>query len=132
MFKIKERINFYDCDPAGIMFYGNIYRVTHKAYELFLEHLFPEQNVFTNQEVVLPIIHSEADYFNPLVTSDEVEVQIKVSSLKKSSFELNYEVIKGEKICCSVKTVHVSVSKKTFEKIELPKELKERLENHLK
>ena len=33
MFTIKRKINFFDCDPAGIIFYSRIFEFCHSAYE---------------------------------------------------------------------------------------------------
>lgn len=130
MKKYEERINFYDCDPAGILFFANIFRLAHKSYEQFLSEISPERNFFDDDSVLLPIIHSEADYLKPLTAGSDVTVEVTASVVKKSSFELTYNISKGETLYGSVKTVHVAVDKKSFAKTELPPELKMNLLEH--
>jgi len=131
MFTTKSKIYFYDCDPAGIMFFANIFKFAHSAYEDFMKCLETEQNYFLNSNFVLPIIHSEADYLLPLKAGDEVEINVIVSQLKNSSFELSYNVYVSDKTVAKVKTVHVCVKKEGFIKTELPEDLHNKLKGYL-
>ncbi len=120
MLTYKKKIHFYDCDPAGIMFYARIYEVCHSAYEELIENFDLKENYWNNEEYVTPIIKSEAIYKNPIVNGDIIEVKLKVSNLKKSSFELSYTCINQKgKICAEVKTVHVFVNRKLWKKTEM-------------
>ncbi|MGE5433113.1 MAG: acyl-CoA thioesterase [Syntrophomonadaceae bacterium] len=126
MFRTEVKINFFDCDPAGIMFYGNIFKVAHAAYEELLQNGKLERDYFRDTEYALPLVHSEADFLLPILPGEKVAVQLSVSLLKESSFELSSEVLntKGE-VCARVKTVHVSVSRLNWQKTPLPQDLKD-------
>lgn len=132
LFQAKMRINFYDCDPAGIMFFANIFKFAHTAYELFLNNISPERNFFFDDELVLPIIHSEADYKKPLKAFQEIDCRVEVNELRNSSFELHYTFLVDGKIYATASTVHVCVAKETFEKCNLPGSLKDALRNEIK
>lgn len=125
MFRTEIKINFFDCDPAGIMFFGNIFKITHSAYEEMLQKGGLKRNYFKDDEYALPLVHSEADFLRPIMPGETVTVQLTVSLLKESSFELSYVVLnlKGE-VCAKVKTVHVSVSKLNWQKTPLPQDLR--------
>ncbi len=123
MFKFKRKINFYEADSAGILFYGNIFRLIHEAYEDFLQKI--ENDYFVNGNIVLPIVHAEADYFIPLKIHEIIEINLNVSKLQNRSFELSYEILNGEgKTAAKAKTVHVCVDNKDFQKTDLPEDLK--------
>lgn len=130
MKKYKDKINFYDCDPAGILFFANIYKIAHKAYESFLLDISPERDFFSDGNILLPIIHSEADYIKPLTPGNKIEIEVSVSILRQSSFELTYNVLLDDDLCAKVKTVHVAVDKKSFSKTNLPGNLKDSLFAH--
>ena len=117
MFIFKKKINFYDCDPAGIFFYGKIYELCHSAYEAMIESFNLNDDYWNNEKYVVPIIHSEAFYHKPIKYAEEITVEINITQLKSSSFELTYlcKNEKGEK-CTKVKTAHVFVDKKTWKK----------------
>ncbi len=130
MFKYKKKINFFDCDPAGILFYARVYELCHSAYEAMIESFNIEEDYWRNENYIVPIISSEASYHKPIKYADEITVEVKVSQLKKSSFELEYKCKneKGEN-CVNVKTVHVFLNKKLWTKIEMHEKIKESLKN---
>lgn len=128
MLKIKQRINFYDCDPAGILFYANIFRVCHSAYEELISSLGLTMDYWDNDEFVFPIINSSANYLKPLKYGDEVSIAVAVTDLRESSFELSYNCRnQRNELCANVKTVHVFVDKKSWQKKKLIPEIKKGL-----
>ena len=132
MLTIKRRINFYDCDPAGILFYGNIFFFCHTAYEELIASFNFKTNYWQNENFVTPIITSNAEYIKPIKYGDKINVELGVSDLRKSSFELSYKCINQlNELCASVKTVHVFVDKKSWKKVELIPEIKNGLMAHL-
>lgn len=131
MFHTKERLSFYDCDPAGIIFYASLLKIAHTAYEKFLTQIIPNRNFFFDEELVLPIVHCEADYYKPLKAFDEIDVSVLVREVKDNSFELNYKFEIDKKLYAEAKTVHVCVDKKKFEKTNLPNQLKSKLNEKL-
>jgi len=132
MLTIKRRINFYNCDPAGILFYGNIFFFCHSAYEELISSFNLKINYWQNDEFVVPIIKSTADYLKPFKFGDEITIEVSVTELRESSFELNYKCSnQSSDVCADVKTVHVLIDKKTWQKIELTPEIKDGLRNHL-
>ncbi|MDP3831311.1 MAG: thioesterase family protein, partial [Ignavibacteriaceae bacterium] len=73
-------------------------------------------------------IKSEAGYRIPFKYNDEIRIEIKVSKLKSSSFELSYECFNQKnELCVEVKTVHVFVDKKLWKKKAMPGKLEENL-----
>ena len=79
-----------------------------------------------------PITHSSADYLKPLKNGDDVNIEIIVTQLKQSSFELSYSC-KNQKgdMCAEVKTVHVFINKQTWKKKKMDVEIEEGLRQHL-
>lgn len=129
MFKKEIKINFYDCDPAGILFYANLFKFAHKIYEDLIEGFGLKDGYFDNENFIVPIIHTDANYLIPMKPGDEIEVSVNVSQIRNSSFELTYNFLNKEsKLCADVKTVHVFVDKKSFEKITIPAEILKNLE----
>src|ERR1035437_1424935 len=125
MFIYKVKINFFDCDPAGILFCGRIYEVCHTAYEAMIESFSLKENYWNNEDYVVPIISSSANYRTPVKYNDTLTVELSASVLKNSSFELTYTCKNKEgNVCAEVKTVHVFVDRKTWKKKELTDEIR--------
>lgn len=124
-FTVKRRINFYDCDPAGIIFFSRVFDFAHSAYEQIIQSIDKEEDYWNNDKYVVPIIKSESTYVKPMKYGDEIIINVNVSELRSSSFELAYNMLDADgELLCSVKTVHVFVDKKNWEKMEIPKSIK--------
>jgi len=132
MITTKRKINFFDCDPAGILFYGNIFFFCHSAYEELISSFYLKINYWQNDDFVVPIIKSTADYLKPFKYGDEIMIEVSVTELRESSFELNYKCSnQSGDVCAEVSTVHVLIDKKTWQKKELTPEIKDGLKHHL-
>ena len=131
MFTVKRKVNFFNCDPAGIMFYGNIFYFCHSAYENLISSFNLDFDYWNNEDFFVPIIHSSAVYLKPLKYEDDVVIEINVTQLKESSFELSYNCKnqKGE-LCANVKTVHVFINKETWKKKKMDDTIKKGLISH--
>lgn len=132
-FIIKKKITFYDCDPAGIFFYARVFELCHSAYEELIASFSLNYNYWENENFIVPIINSEASYHKPIKYGQTISVEILVSKLKSSSFELEYLCKnENEEKCVFVKTAHVFVDKKTWKKTEVKKEIMEGLRKYEK
>lgn len=132
MFKAKRKINFYDCDPAGILFYARIYELCHSVYEEMIQSFNLKENYWDNDDYVVPIIHSEATYHKPLIYNSFVEIELSVTSISSSAFKLSY-TCKNENgnLCVEVKTTHVFVDKKNWKKKQIKDDVRAGLSNHI-
>jgi YbgC/YbaW family acyl-CoA thioester hydrolase len=131
MFVDKKNINFFDCDPAGIIFFSRVFEFCHSAYEKLIQSFNLDENYWDNPSYLVPIIHTECDYFNPLKYGDELSIELQVSKLKSSSFEITYKLFSKGILCATVKTVHIFVSRENWVKMEIPTEIMIGLQYHL-
>ncbi|MBX2975837.1 MAG: acyl-CoA thioesterase [Ignavibacteriaceae bacterium] len=124
----KGRISFHDCDPAGIMFFAKIYSFMHSAYEEMISSYNLDEDYWNNQNYVVPIIECGAKYRAPFKYGDNIEIQIDVTQVRSSSFELSYKCFNQNQILCvEGQTVHVHIDKKLWKK----KKMSEKLFNSL-
>ena len=128
-FKTEISIHFDEADPAGIAFSGGVFTKMHRCYEEFITALGQNpQKFFLNPEVIFPLRHMEADYFAPLMPLEKYQVSIGVLKNSDTSFQLQYEISKGETKHCVVRSTHVCVDKSTMKKTAMPSDLKQNLE----
>ncbi len=130
MYQTNVKVYFYDADPAGIIFYASIFKFAHYAYEDLMRSFNLKRNYFFDDELILPIIHTQADYFSPIKVGEKLLISVTASQLRDNSFELSYKFTdENDLIRASAKTVHVCVRKDNFKKIKLPDDLFEKLKN---
>lgn len=131
LFEYSTTVRLFDTDAAGVLFFGNQFRLAHAAYEEFmLTHDLSFERILREGEYMLPIIKTEADYRKPLHVGDRLTIELKAESITDHSYTLSFD-LKNEKgeLTGKIKTVHVSVDARTWEKTPLPSDLRAALQS---
>ena len=129
MFPFETSVRLYDTDAAGVLFFGNYFKIAHDAYETFMESIdYSLRHVIEQAASLLLIVHSEADFKKEMRTGEKVLVQLRLEKLGKTSFTLSYALVNARgDIAATLKTVHVAVDKNSRRSVELPRKLREGL-----
>jgi YbgC/YbaW family acyl-CoA thioester hydrolase len=115
-------VAFDEADGEGIVFFGNYFRLAHRALEAYLPTIgIPWTEWFNNAEWAAPLRHVEADYLQPLRPGDTFAAEIKVSDIGESSVSFMYEfkTPSGQPIA-RLKTTHVFIDRATIKKRPIP------------
>jgi len=130
MFTYKTSIRLHHTDAAGLIFFANQLVLAHDAYESLLKKMgFNYENHLLKGKYLLPIVHVESDYKRPLFVGDEISIRVKVARIGTTSFTLEYQFYKKQKLLVgTVQTVHVLIEKKSKKKCPLSKALRSSLE----
>jgi len=131
MYVINSQVRLHDTDAAGILFFGNYFKMAHDVYEEFMKSIgFGLQYIIKETEFLVLISHAEADYKKPLQLEEKLTINLTVESIGQTSFVLSYLLKDTQSnIAATVKTVHVTVDKKSGGKIHLPDKLRVKLES---
>ncbi len=131
MYTVNTIVRLPDTDAAGILFFGNYFRMAHDAYEAFMESIgFSFSQIIKDADFLVLIARAEADYEKPLRLGEKVTVELEVEDIGQTSFALSYSLKNThEDIAATIKTVHVTVEKKSGDKIPLPEKLRGKLAN---
>lgn len=131
---LKFTVPFDEADGEGIVFFGNYFRLAHRALEGFLPQLgLSWRDWFANPEFGVPLRHVEADYLQPLRPGQDYTVAIEVAELGESSVHFVYEFRGSDgQILARVGTVHVFASRADFKKRSIPADFRRYLEQALK
>ena len=126
MFNYTTTIKLHETDAAGLLFFSNQFKLLHDAYEALLESIgFGFARMLLEKDYFLPIVHAESDYKAPLFVGDKVTITIKITHIGNTSFTFEYVLRDhAQKIVGTGKTVHVTIDKKTREKIPLPNDMR--------
>ncbi len=130
MFRYETKIRLYDTDAAGILFFAAQFRLVQEAFEEFLEkYHMPLNKILTKKDYLLPFVHAESDFLQPLYAGDNIEITLKCIRTGTTSFTIGHQILKNGTPAGSGNTVHVTMDRKTKEKIELPAEIKKLISN---
>ena len=130
-FTYHSTVKLRDTDAAGLLFFSNIFNITHDAYEAFMDHAGVGIGEFIKEKkYMLPIVHAEADYKKSQFVGDKLVIFIQCEKIGKSSYTLLYNVLDQQGETTSiVKTVHVVLEKKTRAIVSVPKKLRGALQS---
>ncbi len=129
-FQYQTKVQLYDTDAAGILFFGHQFRMAHDAYQAYLEGCgFSFAEVLKRGEILIPIVHAEADFEQPLAVGDKLVIELTATKIAAHSFVLRYLLVNDKQDRMgSVETVHVTIDRPSGQKVELPKPLRTALE----
>lgn len=131
-FQTQVTISFDQADPAGIMFFGEIYRCAHRAFEQFvLQAGFTWSEYFRTPDWLIPLRHSQADYLAPLLPGQTYQVTIYLTRLSQGTLQVQYDFTQGSKLHAQVQTVHTYLNARTKEKTAMPDQHRQRWEQYL-
>jgi len=134
-FRSLLKIRFGDIDRAGIVYYPRFLHYFHVALEEFFagELGIEYHAVVEKHRIGLPTVHLETDFSRPFSYGDNIEVEVRVLKIGRTSITFGYRVFKqGEtdpRIIGHNVTVCLDMDK--FEKIAIPDWLESRLESIL-
>ena len=128
---LKRTVRFGETDSAGVVHFLELLRWCHETWEASLEkhgvvlqEIFPTNQINTSQlDVALPVVHCEANYFQPLYVGDTINIELNPEKISDSSFVLRFKFKKnGEKIgTANIK--HVSINPITRDRCALSKQI---------
>ena len=95
---LKRTVRFGETDAAGMVHFLELFRWCHETWEASLEkygvvlqEIFPTNQLITNQlDVALPVVHCEADYFQPLYVGDTINIELNPEKINDFSFALRF------------------------------------------
>ena len=128
---LKRTVRFGETDAAGLVHFLELFRWCHETWEeslekygIVLQEIFPTTQINKSQlDVALPVVHCEANYFQPLYVGDNINIELNPEKINESSFVLRFKFKKnGEKIG-TTNIKHVSINPITREKCALSKQI---------
>lgn len=101
VFRRSFRIQWADCDPAGIVFNPRFFEFfdtnTWLMFEAALGVKAPEMNK-AHGIVGIALVDAQANFMKPAAFGDDVELASRVSEFRRSSFDVEHRLRKGEEL----------------------------------
>ncbi|MEI6442731.1 MAG: thioesterase family protein [Nostocales cyanobacterium ELA583] len=125
-------VRFQDTDAAGVVYFANILKICHEAYEVSLvASSINLKSFFTNPSVGFPIVHANVDFLRPMYCGDNVVISLLAEKIGLDKFEITYKIIVDDVIVAKAITRHVCIDVSSRTKQELPDYINNWLEtNH--
>lgn len=125
MFIYHRTIRVQDTDATGVLYFANQLQIALEAFEEFLlTQGFSFGEMVRKNQFLLPIVHTEGDFFAPLTLGDQVEVHLSFSRIGTTSITHSSELFKQGHKVGTASIVHVVYCPNKGEAIPIPRELK--------
>jgi 4-hydroxybenzoyl-CoA thioesterase len=123
-FKTRIKVRFGDADPAGLVYFVNIFHYFHVAMEEFFAARcgISYQELMTKERIGFPTVNVQAEFFMPLVYGDEAEVEVYVSRVGASSATFEYTVrrVSDSALCARATNVQVAMNLDARRAVPIP------------
>ena len=128
---LKRTVRFGETDAAGVVHFLELFRWCHETWEeslekfgIVLQEIFPSPLINTSQlDVALPVVHCEANYFQPLYVGDTINIELYPEQINESSFILRFKFKKNGEQIGTINIKHVSINRITREKCALSNQI---------
>lgn len=109
-------------DAAGVLFYPELFRLAHDAYESMMADLgAPLSRLLEERQWALPIVHAEADFHRPIHHGDRLILSVIISEISQRSFRTRCRFENGDGVLCGeAVSVHVCINRDTGRSESLP------------
>ena len=94
------RVEWGDCDPAGIVFYPRYFEM----FEICIHSLVERATGMTKYQMLraydfagYPVVQARAKFLSPAKFGDDVIAETSIGEFRRSSFDVHHRVINGDK-----------------------------------
>jgi 4-hydroxybenzoyl-CoA thioesterase len=123
-FRTRIKVRFGDADPAGLVYFVNIFHYFHIAMEEFFAERcnVSYRELMDGERLGFPTVNVQAEFFAPLFYGDEAEVEVYVSRVGESSATFEYSVRRfGDgTLCARATNVQVAMDLDTRRAVPVP------------
>lgn len=123
-FSTRIIVRFGDTDPAGLVYYPNLFHYCHVAMEEFFAARCGTNydRLMKDERIGFPTVNARAEFFAPFAYGDTAEVTVFVSRVGTSSATFEYELRREVNglLCARATLVHVAMNLDERRSVPLP------------
>lgn len=113
-----------DTDAAGVVYFACAMNMCHEAYEESLAAAnISLQQLITDSEIAIPIVHAEINFFRPMFCGDKLLINLVTQQLSDNEFTVDYNIVLAsslDKKLARGNTKHVCINPATRTRVKLP------------
>ena len=127
-FSYHHITKLHDIDAAGVLFFAGYFRLAHDAYESFMAEIGFSLPELLRQGHQLPLVHSSADFLQPIRHGETLQIGVHIAQIGDSSFTVDYLFLTGQNMqAARLQTRHVLINPENRRPLALPGPLREAL-----
>jgi 4-hydroxybenzoyl-CoA thioesterase len=88
------RVEWGDCDPAGIIFYPTYFRWMDAAAWALMESAGYDAGRMRAEHLAMPLVSAHCDFIAPALHGDRCEVRSRIERFGGKSFVIGHEIVR--------------------------------------
>ena len=130
-FRTEIEVRFGDCDPAGIVYYPNLFHYCHVAFEDCWPSVLGVSyaELIASRGLGFPTAHVETDFLRPVRYGDRVEVTVAVERIGTKSAVFVFAGSVDGRACFRASMTKVCANLDSLESLPIPDDLRAALES---
>lgn len=102
------RVAWFDCDPAGIVFYPRVLAYMNEATHALLETAgFPLSRLAERNVIGTPMVSLSVNYLKVLNLGDRATIESQVTEVGRSSIKIRHRVLRDGELTSEANEVRV-------------------------
>ena len=126
--EVRVQTYWTDCDPAGIVYFGNFFRLVEQAEEeLYLRARLHRQTLLDSCSVWMPRVEAHANFVAPIHNGRAIRIRLDPQFKGEKTVRFEFDVLddeSGDTLANGYMTV-VCVDRATFKARALPDEIRQ-------
>ena len=128
-FEFPQRVYFEDTDAGGVVYHARYIHFLERARTEWLRFLGFNNGELTRKHKMLWVVSEiSINYLKPARVDDALEVTVGVESLGRVRCAFTQEVRRGTDVLVRARVVVASVAADSFKPIEIPADLRKKME----
>lgn len=123
-FRFNTRIRFIDTDASGRIHYTAMFRYFESAEIEFLRTLGV---TYIKSDYAFPRVHVDCDFMLALAHDDEIEIEVCLTRLGRSSMWFEFRTFKGDDLAAKGSVVIACMDRTTQRAVSIPYEIRAKL-----
>ncbi|MEN3046059.1 MAG: thioesterase family protein [Candidatus Hydrothermales bacterium] len=130
MFEHKIHVRYAETDQMGVVYYANFFVYFEAARTSFMRENGYPYSKLEKEGFFLPVVEAYCEYKSPAHYDEELTVRLFVKELKNTSFKIQYDIYREDKLIATGYTRHV-LTDKNLKPVRIPNKIREIFEKHL-
>jgi 4-hydroxybenzoyl-CoA thioesterase len=94
--RLARRVEWGDCDPAGIIFYPTYFRWMDAASWAFWESVGYTPKRMRTEHLATPLVSADCQFLSPAMQGDHCEVRSRIGRFGGASFVVMHEIVRED------------------------------------
>ena len=128
-FDFPQRIYFEDTDAGGVVYHAQYIKFLERARTEWLRHLgFNNSDLERRYKMLFIVSEVAAEFVKPARLDDTVVISVAIENLGRVRYTFQQEIRRDDELLVKARVVVASVSADSFKPIEIPPDVRKKME----